>query len=425
MKFYSVVFVILLATGVFAQTKRNFEYGGKYLSVELLKDGVFRFRYGFGKALPGAIPSTDMVDKSMYITPQKMNWAGNSLETDQTKIFVNNDLAIDVIDKLNGNVKLTTIKPIFQGDSIHGIMGSITPQTAYYGLGEQFKENNSSLNYRGKIKEGDEYGNRMLGFNGGGGPNIQIPVIYALESGTLKNYAVFVDNIYKQKFDLTNNENWYDIVIDKAINFYLFTGSNIKELHSKYVNIIGKPLMIPKKMFGLWISVLGFDNWAEVDDKIRTLRENKFPVDGAVFDLEWFGADQYKERNDTMPLFKRVYMGKLAWDERNFPNPSAKLASWEKEGIGTMVIQEPFVAKHLKEWDEYVKNNVLVKDSTGTDSYIFRNHMWFGDSSGGGMFDYTDPKAGDYIFKNKILKLINTGLVGNWLDLGEPEHFQH
>jgi alpha-glucosidase (family GH31 glycosyl hydrolase) len=188
--------------------------------------------------------------------------------------------------------------------------------------------------------------------------------------------------------------------------------------------LTGHPLIPPKKMFGLWVSEFGFDNWAELDDKLRTLRQHKFPVDGFVFDLEWFGAEQYKVRNDTMPLFEKVYMGKLAWDERNFPKPEQKLVQLKTDGLGTMVIQEPYVARHLPEFDEYEKNNALVKDSSGSTGYIFQQPMWFSGPTGGGMFDYTSSAAGDYVFKNKILKLINMGLVGNWLDLGEPEHFQ-
>ncbi|HEY2727628.1 MAG TPA: TIM-barrel domain-containing protein [Parafilimonas sp.] len=418
--------IILFCTSLHAQVLRqSFCHNNLTLSIETLSDSILHIQYKKGNASNNVIPVTDMIAKTNYEGSVSAKWSDNILETSALELIVNTaTLSFEVIDKTKNNLSLTTIQPAINNDSLQGIKGACTNETAFYGLGEQFKENNSSINYKGKIKEGDQYGNRMMGFNGGGGPNIQMPIMYAIENASFKNYAVFVDDFLKQKFDLTNKDFWIDEVKDSAISFYFFSGENIRSLHKSFVELTGHPLMLPKKMFGLWVSEFGFDNWAEMEDKLRTLRIHKFPIDGFVFDLEWFGADQYKVRNDTMPLFEKVYMGRLAWDERNFPNPTQKLAQLKTEGIGTMVIQEPYVAKHLPEFDEYEKNNALVKDSSGKTGYIFQQPMWFSGPTGGGMFDYTNPAAGDYVFQHKILKLINMGLVGNWLDLGEPEHFQ-
>ncbi len=425
-KNFTLCVLLFISSSLLAQIpKQSFTNSNLTLSIEVLDDSTLHIQYKTGKPNNQPIPVTDMIAKTDYSGSSSAKWSNNILETSLIKVIVDNaTLSFEVIDKTKNNTSLTTIQPYITNDSLQGIEGSSTSQTAFYGLGEQFKENNSSINYKGKIKEGDEYGNRMMSFNGGGGPNIQMPIMYAVENALYKNYAVFVDNFLKQKFDLTHNDYWLDEVKDTAINFYFFAGQNIRSLHKSYIELIGHPLMPPKKMFGLWVSEFGFDNWAEMEDKLRTLRIHKFPIDGFVFDLQWFGADFYKERNDTMPLFEKVYMGRLAWNEKNFPEPAKELAKLKAEGIGTMVIQEPYIARHLPEFDEYEKNNVLVKDSSETTGYIFQKPMWFSGPTGGGMFDYTNPQAAEYVFKNKILKLINMGLVGNWLDLGEPELFQ-
>ncbi len=405
-------------------SRQSFTNNALSVSIEVLNDSTLHIQYKQGAPAGGSIPVTEMISKTTYPGATEANWNNNVLTTSRLQLTVNkDDLSLRFDDKTKQN-NLTTISPHLASDVLQGIQGSAVHTTAYYGLGEQFKENNASINYKGKIKEGDEYGNRMLGFNGGGGPNMQMPILYAIQKGTYNNYAVFVDNFLKQKFDCTNDTYWVDEVKDSTINFYFFAGNNIRSLHDSYITLIGRPLVPPKKMFGLWVSEFGFDNWAEMEDKLRTLRIHKFPIDGFVYDLQWFGADFYKERNDTMPLFEKAYMGKLAWSEKNFPEPEKELAKLKKEGIGTMVIEEPFVARHLPEFDEYEKNNVLVKDSSGTTGYIFQQPMWFSGPTGGGMFDYTDPAASDYVFKNKILPLVNMGVTGNWLDLGEPEHFQ-
>ena len=43
-------------------------------------------------------------------------------------------------------------------------------------------------------------------------------------------------------------------------------------------------------MFGLWVSEDGYDQWEELDSKLKTLRDPQFPLDGFVLDLEWFGG---------------------------------------------------------------------------------------------------------------------------------------
>lgn len=422
--FISLLGLLYLQTS--AQTdKKTFHKDRLYLSVEILDDSTLHIQYTTGAPGAGRIHVTDMIANTSYKGSPRAVWNGSSLETPLISMHIDAaSLAFSIVDKARGGDQLTRIEPFWVHDTLAGIKGSATASTAFYGLGEQFKENNSSINYKGKVKEGDQYGNRMLGFNGGGGPNMQMPVLYAVEGSSFQNYAVFVDDFLKQRVDCTHPGYWLDEVRDSSINFYLFTGSSVRSLHHAYIQLMGHPLLLPKKMFGLWISEYGFDDWAEMEDKVRTLRLHKFPLDGTVYDLQWFGADPYKVRTDTMLPFEKVYMGKLAWDERHFPGPAKELDKLKKEGLGTMVIQEPFVARHLPEFDEYEKNNVLVKDSSGTTGYIFRQPMWFSGPTGGGMFDYTNPAAGDYVFGHKLLPLIRMGLTGNWLDLGEPEHFQ-
>lgn len=404
--------------------KKIFAAGRLYLCVEVLDDSTLHVQYTTGVPGGGPIPVTEMIANTSYKGTPRAVWKGNSLSTGSVFLQIDSSsLSLSIRDKAGGD-PLTRIQPLFLHDSLAGIRGSATAFTAYYGLGEQFKENSSSIDYQGKIKVGDEYGNRMLGFNGGGGPNMQMPVLYAVERSSFRNYAVFVDDFLRQKFDCSHPDYWSDEINDTSTSFYIFSGSSIRSLHHAYVELTGHPLMLPKKMFGLWISEFGFDDWGEMEDKLRTLRLHKFPVDGTVYDVQWFGVDHYKVRNDTMPLFENVYMGRLAWDERHFPEPVRELDKLKQEGIGTMVIQEPFVAHHLPEFDEYENHHLLVKDSSDVSGYIFRQPMWFSGPTGGGMFDYTNPATGDYVFQHKLLPLIQMGLTGNWLDLGEPEHFQ-
>lgn len=73
------------------------------------------------------------------------------------------------------------------------------------------------------------------------------------------------------------------------------TGPDLPDLRKDYMELTGRPPVPPKQMFGLWVSEYGYDNWAEIDGKLSTLRTNKFPIDGFVLDLHWFGSATYSD----------------------------------------------------------------------------------------------------------------------------------
>ena len=56
------------------------------------------------------------------------------------------------------------------------------------------------------------------------------------------------------------------------------------------MELTGRPPVPPRKAFGLWVSEFGYDNWGQIDQLKTELRNEKFPVDGFVLDLNWFGG---------------------------------------------------------------------------------------------------------------------------------------
>ena len=96
------------------------------------------------------------------------------------------------------------------------------------------------------------------------------------------------------------------------IRGYLLTGKDLPTLRQAYMDLVGRPPVPPKKMFGLWVSEFGFQQWTEIDGKLSNLRADQFPIDGFVLDLEWFGGVPATNTNPSR-------MGSLTLT-RNFPN---------------------------------------------------------------------------------------------------------
>jgi len=240
--------------------------------------------------------------------------------------------------------------------------------------------------------------------------------MYAVNGATYENYALFLDNKYKQRWDFTSASQWKVEMFGDQIRFYIMTGPNLPDLRRDYIELVGYPLVPPKKMFGLWVSEYGFDNWGELEGRLQTLRANKFPIDGFVLDLQWFGG--------IMNCSDGTKMGSLTWDTINFPNPSQKIADLKNNhGIGIMLIEEAYIGKNLQEFTDLTNRGCLIKERVGSINPAYltgtcTHNCWWGK---GGMLDFTNYECGNYWHDTKRQALINAGIIGHWTDLGEPE----
>src|SRR5262249_8645586 len=149
----------------------------------------------------------------------------------------------------------------------------------------------------------------LTSFNGGNVGSAQFPIMYALGDAG-HSYALFLDHLNAQDWDFTGSP-WRVRTGGEQIRGYLFAGHDLHHLRRRYLDLVGHRLVPPKKMFGLWVSEFGYDNWEDLESKLRSLRADHFPVDGFLMDLQWFGG-----------VFTRPsHMGELTWDTANFPDP--------------------------------------------------------------------------------------------------------
>jgi alpha-glucosidase len=262
------------------------------------------------------------------------------------------------------------------------------------------------------------FGNNMHGFNGGAVGNAQFPILYGVGRGN-ENFALFFDNTYRQRWDLTA-QPWTVETSGGALRGFVILGPDLPSLRRDYLNLTGRAPVPPKKAFGLWISEYGFDNWKELDGKLKTLRLGKFPVDGFVLDLQWFGGIKSDSEDSSM--------GGLTWDRKNFPEPESKIAQLRKdEGLGIVMIEESYISKGVL--DPQSKKTVheildgkgyLAKEGPDPDSkavYLSYNPWW----GRGGMLDWTNGEAAKFWHDWRRQALVDIGIAGHWTDLGEPE----
>ena len=297
-----------------------------------------------------------------------------------------------------------------------------------YGLGEQFPENDlgeTVADWKGKIRHSGSYpdsfeknpigvyGNSLTHLAGGNVANALFPVLYLVDERG-GDAVLFLDNPIDSHWDF-RRKPWTVSLRRGEVSGALAWGGEVEELRREYMRWTGHAPVPPRKAFGMWVSEYGFENWGELEEKASSLRENGFPVDGFVLDLQWFGGI-LKGSPDSR-------MGSLTFDLENFPNPAQKIAQLARRGLGVIVIEESYIAQNLPEFQELARQNFLVTSPEEPgEPHIIDRVPWWGVGS---MIDYTDPEAGEYWHNSKRQPLVDMGIVGHWTDLGEPEVLRH
>jgi alpha-glucosidase len=195
----------------------------------------------------------------------------------------------------------------------------------------------------------------------------------------------------------------------EPLRWYVMTGPDLPDLRQDYMELVGRPPVPPRQMFGMWVSEYGYDDWGELLGVLKSLEDAHFPVDGFVLDLEWYGG-----------IGAKGYMGALAWDLTNFPDPEGFIARLrEDHGASLMVMEESYVNQTLPDYDALHQQGILVtKCETGCDPITLVE--WWGVGS---MVDWTNPAAADAWHDLRRQHLIDEGVIAHWIDLGEPDNY--
>jgi alpha-glucosidase len=397
----------------------------EFLVIEFERQDVLHFEYGKGRPRSSHIATSPMVARPQFKRPLEVLQNGSSLKTKQVRVDVDTKtLCFSVKDRARGYSLGDFCPQGLQGPT--KALTMMAPEmNAVYGLGERFQTPGvANGDWIGKVRDsgsdpkvrGTEFGNNMGPFNGAMVGNAQFPILYATG---LKdhNFALFLDNTFKQRWDFTARM-WKVDVSAGELRGYIFAGPDLSYLRSAYMELTGRPPVPPKKAFGLWISEYGFDNWAEMDDKVKTLRANNFPVDGLVMDLQWFGGIT-KESEDSA-------MGGLVWDRKNFPDPESKIKSYKEDGLGVVLIEESYISEGVKDPEtgktvhSILEEKGMLARDPGEEKKATRlsYNPWWGI---GGMLDWSNPETGKYWHDWRRQALIDMGVTGHWTDLGEPE----
>lgn len=231
--------------------------------------------------------------------------------------------------------------------------------------------------------------------------NFTIPIVISSQK-----YMVHFDNAPIGYLDLdSKKENVLEYeTISGRKTYQVIAGDSWEDLISNYTELTGRQPLPPRWALGNFSSRFGYHSEAEARKTIQKFQDENIPVDAIILDLYWFG----KELQGTM--------GNLEVYRDSFPTFEKMVDDFNKMGVKTIPITEPFILTTSKKWEEAVDKKILATDSNGNP---FTYDFYFGNT---GIIDIFKPEGKNW-FWNIYKDLANKGVGGVWGDLGEPEVF--
>lgn len=294
----------------------------------------------------------------------------------------------------NGNRLISEIANYRRGDSLNVIDLGIEPDEVLYGGGARalgMNRRGNRLMLYNRAHYGYEERSELM--------NYTLPLFMSSNK-----YAVLFDNAGSGILDLDSkktNEVSYESASGIA-NYYLIAGEDWYDLVKKYTLLTGRQPLPPRWAFGNFSSRFGYHSQKETEATVKKFIREGIPLDAVIIDIYWFG----KEIQGSM--------GNLDWLRDSFPNPQRMMKQFQKKGIKTILVTEPFILTTSNRWKEAVDRKVLC---TGDDGKPFTYDFYFGNT---GLVDIFEPAAREW-FWNIYKGLVQQGVGGWWGDLGEPE----
>lgn len=246
-------------------------------------------------------------------------------------------------------------------------------------------------------------------------------------------YGVYVNSTYYSKFRLaTERTDMYSFTANTGgssnsmLDYYFIYGNDLKDVVSNYADISGKPAMLPKWAFGLWMSANEWDRQSEVTTAINNVNTNDIPATAVVLE-QWSDENTFYIFNDAQYTPKP---GDQALTYNDFTFPSA--GKWpDPKGMADFVHNN---GMKLVMWQipvlKYTSYPYQQKDND--ESYMISQGYAVGNGSGGQyrlpwgswfenslLLDFTNPNATNWWMSKRTYLFDGIGIDGFKTDGGE------
>lgn len=240
-------------------------------------------------------------------------------------------------------------------------------------------------------------------------------------------FGLYVDTCETTKFLF--GESIIEITLPETADVILFSGTP-KEILKEYMSILGKAVLPPEWIFGIWVSANRWNTQKDVEELLEKLKKYDFPAsvvvleawsDEATFYI-WNGA-KYEPVPDGQPL----KYSDFDFSESQWPNPEKMVEELHDAGLKLLLWQAPIYKKQGSDEVQNLQNDldradaekrklcVMMPDET---AYTIPEGKWF---AGSMVPDFTNPETRKSWFEKRRY-LLDIGVDGFKTDGGEFIH---
>lgn len=248
----------------------------------------------------------------------------------------------------------------------------------FYGMGQYA---NGCLNLKGCVLELAQ-------------KNTQISVPFLTST---RGYGFIWNNPSVGRAELAKNRTMWHAERARQIDYIVFYGSTPAGIVKKYMELTGKPPMLPEWAAGFWQSKLKYKTQEELLNVAREYRRRGLPLSVIVIDY---------------PHLPKQGNWKL--HPKYWPDPDAMVRELNEMNVKLMVNIWPTVDIESENYGEMVRRGLLVRTERGAPVISTCNGMCT-------YADVTNPEARKFLWGKIRENLHRHGIKMFWLDMAEPE----
>lgn len=225
--------------------------------------------------------------------------------------------------------------------------------------------------------------------------NTQASVPFLLSSN---GYGLLWNDPSVGRATLGTNYTEFTSRSSKQIDYWIAAGDTPSAILTSYIEVVGKPPMMPEYGLGFWQCKLRYQTQEELLSVAREYHRRKIPVNVIVVDF-----------------FHWTQQGDWQFDKRYWPDPKAMTEELESMGMKLMVSIWPTVDRNSVHYREMEERDLLVRVDRGLavtmDCWGFEQ-----------FFDATNPESRAFVWNCCKENYRKNGVTLFWLDEAEPEY---
>lgn len=253
------------------------------------------------------------------------------------------------------------------------------PEEKLYGMGQY---QNGVLNLKGSFLELAQRNSQA-----------SVPFLYS-DNG----YGFLWNNPAIGRVTFGMNMTEWEAQSTKEIDFWITAGDSPKEILENYMEVTGKPPMMPEHGLGFWQCKLRYQTQEELLNVAREYHRRGIPLDVIIADF-----------------FHWTLEGTWEFDETYWPDPEGMVKELETMGTKLMVSVWPTVSVYAPDYEQMKARGELVRTENGVNINMLMIDPTF-------FVDMMNPGARQFVWEKIKKNYVEKGIRDFWLDVAEPEY---